>query len=45
MITDISAELEKEFGAPGTPNALSSMKKHTLFIPDKYCLMQEKRQR
>lgn len=30
MITDISAELEKEFGAPGTPNALSSMKKHTL---------------
>ncbi len=30
MLTDISAELDKEFGAPGTRNVKSSMKKHTL---------------
>lgn len=42
MITDISAELEKEFGAPGTPErAKFRMKKHTLFIPDKYCRQKE----
>lgn len=27
MLTDISAELDKEFGAPGTPNVRSSTKK------------------
>lgn len=37
MITDISAELEKEFGVPGTPNVPSSMKKHMLSIQGKYC--------
>ena len=30
MLTDISAELDKEFGAPGTRNVKSSMKRHTL---------------
>ena len=40
MLTDISAELDREFGAPGTQNVKSLMKRHTLFILVKYCWMQ-----
>ena len=45
MLTDISAELDKEFGAPGTPNVKSSMKRHTLFILVKYCWMHDGKQK
>jgi hypothetical protein len=43
MLTDISAELDKEFGAPG--NVKSSMKRHTLFILVKYCWMHDGKQK
>ena len=45
MLTDISAELDKEFGAPGTPERESSMKRHTLFILVKYCWMHDGKQK
>lgn len=45
MLTDISAELDKEFGAPGTRNVKSSMKRHTLFILVKYCWMHDGKQK
>ena len=41
MLTDISAELDKEFGAPGTPERAT--KKRMRSTQARFCLTQERR--